>query len=503
MSGHDDLTRREVLRLGAAATAVAATRPLTTAVAAADSESRGFASVADLRGAQERLDAIGLRATGSRAHERYVDDLRERLERAGVTGLRFESVPFRRWNARQWSLHVLDAAGARPVPVTSYAPYSGQTPRGGVSGPLAVVGHGAELLPGSLTGKIAIFDVPVPELTLGLFVALAYRSHDPAGVVDAADPYVRPWLADVAGMLDRLQAAGAAGAIGVMPMAYSAALGAYMPYDGRIRSVPTLYVDQREGARLEHLAGTGARARLTVMAGVHKAKTRNLIGFIPGASDELVMVHSHTDGTNGIEDNGCEAIIAISRYLAGLPRRRLPRTIAVLLTSGHFAGGVGAEAFIRRHRGGLLARITSAVTVEHLGAEEWSLGADGRIRSSGRLEPGAFFAPRNSALVRASHRMLERSRAAPGYVLRPLNEGAPGTASQPVWPGEGQYLYGQGSVPTANYITGPVYLLNAGMRTVDKVDFKRLRREAIGVAEMLVALGRVPARDLRRLDLGG
>jgi hypothetical protein len=70
-----------------------------------------------------------------------------------------------------------------------------------------------------------------------------------------------------------------------------------------------------------------------------------------------------------------------------------------------------------------------------------------------------------------------------------------------VWPGEGQYLYGQGGIPTTNYITGPAYLLNAGMRTADKVDFTRMRREAIGVAEMLTALGRVPAGDLRRLDV--
>ena len=58
-------------------------------------------------------------------------------------------------------------------------------------------------------------------------------------------------------------------------------------------------------------------------------------------------------------------------------------------------------------------------------------------------------------------------------MLKPRNPNANGTADDPVWPGEGQYLYGIGRIPDANYITGPTYLLNWGIDTTDKVDFRR------------------------------
>ena len=80
----------------------------------------------------------GLRATGTPAHEGYVDDLRDDLARAGVKQLHFEKVPMRRWTTTSWSL---DVAGA-PVRTASYIPYSGQTAAAGVTGPLAYVEPG-------------------------------------------------------------------------------------------------------------------------------------------------------------------------------------------------------------------------------------------------------------------------------------------------------------------------------------------------------------------------
>jgi hypothetical protein len=52
-----------------------------------------------------------------------------------------------------------------------------------------------------------------------------------------------------------------------------------------------------------------------------------------------------------------------------------------------------------------------------------------------------------------------------------------------------------------NYITGPSYLLNWGIPTMDQLDLARMRREAIAFTQMLLDLSRVPAGRLRRLDL--
>jgi hypothetical protein len=66
-----------------------------------------FLAPSQLLAWQQQLDRMGLRATGSEVHERFVDQLRDRLERAGVRQLRFESVPIDRWTTDSWSLRTL------------------------------------------------------------------------------------------------------------------------------------------------------------------------------------------------------------------------------------------------------------------------------------------------------------------------------------------------------------------------------------------------------------
>ncbi|HYZ27551.1 MAG TPA: hypothetical protein VE570_00730, partial [Thermoleophilaceae bacterium] len=145
------LTRRDAIRWGVAAGAVASFgglvdsaradggRPSSrlTAADALKVDPGKFTPLGELRGWQERLDAIGLRATGSRPHARYADDLAARLERAGVRDVRAEPVALRRWQPGTPALAVLEGADAGPVIVANYIPYSGSTTAGGTTAPLA------------------------------------------------------------------------------------------------------------------------------------------------------------------------------------------------------------------------------------------------------------------------------------------------------------------------------------------------------------------------------
>ena len=99
-------------------------------------------------------------------------------------------------------------------------------------------------------------------------------------------------------------------------------------------------------------------------------------------------------------------------------------------------------------------------------------------------------------LVDAGFAALQRAQASPSGVLKPLDPIASGDPKAAAWPGEGQYLFAVGGVPDANYITGPTYLLNWVIKTVDKVDHRRLRAEAIAFTEMILRLGRTPADQL-------
>src|SRR6185503_17791259 len=114
---------------------------------------------------------------------------------------------------------------------------------------------------------------------------------------------------------------------------------------------------------LRGLAGNGASATVKLDAKVRNGKTHNLVGFIPGKSKELTVLHTHTDGTNGMEENGQIPIIATAQYLARLPKSTRDRTVMVLLSSGHFAGGVGIKGFLNAHANDLVPRITSLLTL--------------------------------------------------------------------------------------------------------------------------------------------
>ena len=122
--------------------------------------------------------------------------------------------------------------------------------------------------------------------------------------------------------LARFEEGGAAGLVLVVDLPEDEIPGAYLLYDGVHRDIPAVFVGREAGRRLREALPHGGQVRLTLEAVVEDAVTHNVVGLVPGASDELVVLQSHTDGPNGLEDNGPEAIVAMAAHLARLPHRR-------------------------------------------------------------------------------------------------------------------------------------------------------------------------------------
>jgi hypothetical protein len=513
-------TRREVLRgaagLAAAGTAmslfpgrVLAARQWPTARLAVNDalrvNARQFMPTRQLRDWQSALDEIGLRATGTPVHDRYVDSLATRLEQVGVQQVHKEGVPLKRWEPSRWTLEVVGRPGA--LPVAAYIPYSGQTPAQGIEATLVLGATGlTDQPPTTPTGapsvpsdkQIVLFDnIPKP-LATGLFDALDYGTpHHPPGYTPA-DVYNRAWIAQPNGQLDQLSSAGFAGAICILDLPAEAAQGMYMPYDGKLRNLPALFVDRDTGALLRQVALGAGSVRLTLEATVESVSTPNLVGIIPGQSDELVILQSHHDGTNGVEDNGPEAIVAMCQYLTRLPRCALPRTVLVVLSTGHFADGdLGTKAFVARHHDDLIARSVAAVTVEHLGALEWLPGPDGSYGLTGKYEFGGVFASPCQVYVNLMRAALQRARVTEDRVMRPWVP-TPDRQEAFAWPGDGEAFWTMGSLAAGNFITGPSYLLNGGMAVADMIDVPAMRRQSIAFLDLLLQLGRTPLAQLRQ-----
>jgi len=446
------------------------------------------------------LDERYLRATGSPRHEAYIDVLHERLVRAGVKQLHFEPVSFRQWSVEpgHWNLEVID--GERPgiLAAAGYIPYSGVTPPSGITGRIVYLAPGARP-DASLAGKLVLVEMPKVAWTGQVFHQAAGHVHDPQNAMRPDTPYARPFqtLGPFVALLDSLQAAGAAGVIVILDTPPMMADGLYAPNDGVVRQLPGVFIDRDRGQRLREraLAGTAPVLRLTMAATVRQVQTRNLIGIIPGKSGELMVLGSHTDGTNGLDDNGANAIVDMAQYLARLPQDSLPRSVMLLLTSGQLAGGVGMAQFMQRHQDdGLTQRIATMLAIGHLGALEVLPDSYGYLHFTGRFEPAAVFSPRTPAQMDAAYVMLKQVDAAPAFVLPPAKSGPEYAA----WPGEEQYLRASRRIPTVYYVTQPYYLLNHGIDTVTQLDYRLMQRQTVALTQMLLDLSRLPYADLRK-----
>jgi hypothetical protein len=520
-------TRRELLSRGLALGALgalggvslpslasAARRPWPTAplgaAAALSVDPSQFMPITQMAAWQHALDDIGLRATGSAVHARYADGLAARLERVGVTSVQTEAVPLARWEPSKWGLEVVGGAGAGRVGVASYVPYSGQTPAAGVTGPLSLAqpatGNTIALGVAPAPGTIGLVNIAPDPIPLALFEGLNYATADgsPPGFppgTSAATIYDRAWVTQgyVENALKTFQGSGVLGLVFVLPLPANAAQGMYMPYHGVNYDVPALFVDRDVGAQLQQVAAGGGSVRLTLPAQIKKVTTPNIYGVIPGRSEELVILESHHDGTNGLEENGCEAILSMSQYLARLPRCALPRTVLVLLSTGHFAGNaLGCETFIHRHLDAEIARTAAAFTIEHLGALEWLPDASGQFTLTGRYEiGGAFDAPFNAVINPTRAAIQAANVTEPPFVMRPY-----GTDSRSpdglVWPGDGEGFWTIAGLPSGNFITGPTYLLNGGMRVAQMIDIAAVRRQSIAFTNLILTLGRTPLTELQR-----
>lgn len=473
--------------------------------AAHNVDSSEFLSLRQFREWGAEANRIGLRATGSTRHERYVRLLAQRLHKAGVRDVRLDPVPMKRWLAKDWSLTV----NGKKLANTFYMPYTQQTGRAGLNAQMVYLSGDATAVVTALSttnvkGKIIVFDVPYTSLLVGTFEAIAF----PGGVeVPAGDPrgpgtpYKRPYLNSVGPILDAVIASGAAGAVGIWPDLPGDWAKQYTPYDGVFRPFSGLWIDRDAGAQLRPLAAAGAKATLRLEATVEHTITHNVIGFIPGKSTDLTVLHSHTDGTNAIEENGPLAIIGTAQYLARLPRASLERTVMVFLSTGHFLGGVGIKNFLKSRSTTLVPRISSILTLEHLGTLEWLPQADGKIRPTGLPELAAYFTPDDRGTVNASIAAQQRT-GIQCNVDRPFSPVQPDQSplrlpvKQPVgWPGEGTYFWWFGSLLDTNFITGPYGLITADLDTIGMVDYDLLRKQAMVAVKTTLQLASTSTSD--------
>jgi len=455
----------------------------------------------------------GYRPTGSPAHEGYIALLTQELAAIGVSDVHTEPYSFTKWTPSAWSLTLLDGPSAGSVALSGYVPYSGITTANGVTSgmvyipasaiPLDPTALGQALqdpsaytqalatqLQGALAslavaGKIALVDVPKVAVALTTLTGPPVMVNDPGGTLPPNATVTRTDLSAmlvVPALLDALAAEGALGAVGILDDPEEAARGEYAPFFGEISpNLPAVYVDRATGETLKNaLSASGPLlgAKLVLDASLAQATSENLVGVLPGASTQEILLGSHTDGTNSMEDNGPAAILALASCLQPASR---PRTVRIVLSGGHFVGSRGLQSYVTAHTADLTATALAVIEIEHLGAREWTETSPGVMGLTGLPEVQVVTTWPNEPLVDAG-------KAFAAHFPRTIVGGPPVL-------GEGHNF---AIVPLVQFLSMPEYLLVGHLPAITSqlTDFDLMRRQVSAFAEMEAALQVAPASQL-------
>jgi hypothetical protein len=430
---------------------------------------------------------------GGLANEDY---LLGKLTEFGLSNLRREPIPVETWEPDRSLVEVETAAGWTTF-AAQWIPYCRFTPEAGVTTTLVHADPKAFFHSADWRGKVVVTDIAFPLLDVGLIGRFSLGRHDPDGNLEAVK-HPATWVRLGWHMYRKAFERGAAGFIGILTDQPGGSCRMYAPYGFKEQDIldkplPGFWVGRDDGPRLRELAERGAKVRLTLVGRRGPSVTHNLVGEIPGETDECVVLHCHHDSpfVSPVEDaSGCSVILALAKHFA--QRRGLRRKVVVLFTAGHFYGSLGTRRFIADHARDVVPKVALELSVEHV-AKEAVEDKDGRLVESGRAEGTGVFLPFNRAVVAAVLASV-RGNGVDRVFLLPA-EGPLG----PYPPTDGGDWYKAG-VPLVNFISNPVYLLN------EEDDFhwvmeSRLPKIAGAVAGIVEATEKMTKAELGAVDL--
>lgn len=416
---------------------------------------RHFPSTDEITSLQLELERLGPRLTGSKAHQAFIDFLSEQI-RALQLEVKEDIYQFDMWEADEAALR-LENSGTS-IPVASVFPYSGETPPDGITAEVVFCKSNRFA---KAKGKIACVEVAVSDVPSSMVFKPRRRYPEQLPFRKKYNsPLVTSFLK--APDLKKAAEAGVLGVICIWKRASSANVrGQYLPFTTPYQGLPAIWVEEAYGEKLLETAKIGGRVNLKLSAvKTENAVTKTIYTLLPGENpQEILLINTHTDGPNAVEENGPLALLALLYYYKRASVKP-KRSLMFVFTTGHFQlPQLGVEdrqatsRWLRDHpeywdgKDGH-ATAVAGVTVEHLGCMEWHDTPDKRgFEPTGRTEPELVYTA-NEALSQIYLQTVAGRSQAAGLTLRPRNG---------IYLGEGQPLY-QAGIPTISFIPVPDYL---------------------------------------------
>lgn len=333
---------------------------------------------------------MGFRQAGTAADHEAAEYILKKFEEFGLQEVWIEPVvDWPLWTPVDWSLDIRVEEVEEEIPC-SYRPYTAFTGEEGITAEMVYVGLG--MSDSDFEGaedKIVVVDLIAPGLNADLLMMFSPWWYDPEDTLPGAKATENWPVNNLVPSYELAIAHGAAGYIGILNFLTDGMDDYYSPYTGVLTSLTGLYVSRDAGFLLKNLLVAGPVEATMVLTGdTEPGVTYNVVGVLPGETDEIILVTSHHDGWAANEGSGVSVVMALAKYFAKLPENSRQRTLMFLAVGGHFLGDIPTQSFIAQHTD-LLPQIVVNINIEMIAKEYKEV--DGEFVETGLVAPRGLF----------------------------------------------------------------------------------------------------------------
>ena len=447
----------------------------------------------------EKMNSFGTRLTGSKGHNDFVSYLKKEIKDMGLD-VYSDLYSFDRWEAKESSIVIHTDNGYESVEVSSEWPYSGETPKEGITSELVEI---KEKHIGFIGVKNKIALVKVHDLgQIPTGVAFNQRNSFPKDLSlpahykgPVATSFVNFPLFSVAKKM------GAKAIICIWQgMSGEMVKGQYLSFIQSYLGIPCLWVSEKEGNKLLKAAQNKQKVTLTLLAEKEKnAKTESFYSVIEGKnSKEAIIINTHTDGSNCVEENGPIAMLEMMKYFM---HKQLNRTLIFVFVAGHFRlhefkqNDIQASSkWLKNHRDmwdGKKGHIkaVAGVSVEHLGCAEWK-DVDGKYQKTNDIDVELVYTG-NKKMDEIYYESIKGRKHIRTITLRGHNI---------LHFGEGQPLRNVG-IPEIALVTAPDYLtVVSESHEMEKFNPDLMYEQTLTFIDIIHKIDTTPAEQLGKPD---
>ncbi len=447
------------------------------------------------------MNSFGTRLTGSKGHTDFINWLKSEITKMDIP-IFSDPFYFRRWEEKQSLIEIVDGDEKIYIPVSSAYPYSGGTAADGITEELVYVKRVKDIP--KTKGKIAVFNIANINF-LPSEIAFDKRSSYPEDVVlekKYEGPVITSFVQCFYGIISKLSKAKAV--ILIWKGLHDEMIeGQYLSFITDYQKIPMLWVNETNGKKIIEAAMAHKKAKFVLEAEIEEhAFTESFYCIIEGKNKkENVIVNTHTDGTNCVEENGP---IALLELMKNMKDTELERTHIFVFTTGHFrlphfedirtGSFQSASRWLAMHRElwdgkGEHFKCVANLTIEHLGCKEWR-DINGEYKYTGKPEIDLVYTG-NKFMDKLYIDTVKERKTVRTMTLRGHNA---------LHFGEGQNFFTMG-IPEISLVPAPYYLcVVSDSHEMEKFDIDLMTEQTETFAKLIGKIEKLSVKELGRSD---